>query len=137
MTNEQKNEKTPILVVTSDKWSRDSYVVFEDDEIIGGCIPDEWVGKAYSELLENYSQGELASNTPDDDAMPTREQIAAGMEADFFSENSDVDEFWPEHHILRTGSDYYKYDDDGMCEHIDEDDALELMADVHEKRIGA
>jgi hypothetical protein len=24
-----------------------------------------------------------------------------------------------------------------MCEHIDEDDALELMADVHEKRIGA
>jgi hypothetical protein len=117
-----KTEKTPILVVTSDKWSCDSYVVFEDDTIIGGCIPDEWVSEKYTEASEF------------DDEI-TIEQIAEGMEDDFLSENSDVDEFWPEHHILRTGDDYYTYDDDGMCDHIDEDDALELMPDVREKRI--
>jgi hypothetical protein len=33
---------------------------------------------------------------------------------------------------LRTGNDYYKYDDDGMCKHIDEDDALELMGKMDE-----
>jgi hypothetical protein len=120
MINEQKNEKTPVLVVTSDKWSRDSYVVFDDDTIIGGCIPDEWV----SETLTNL---EIEASDNGDDFDMTREQVASEMEDDFFSDNSDVDEFWPEYHVLRTGNDYYKYDNDGMCKHIDEDDALELM----------
>jgi hypothetical protein len=117
-----KNEKTPILVVTSDKWSRDSYVVFEDDEIINGCIPGEWIEEVYQDASEF------------DDEI-TREQIASGMEDDFFADNTDVDEFWPEYRILRTGDDYYTYTDDGMCSPIDEDDALEIMPAVREKRI--
>jgi len=123
-----KNEKTPILVVTSDKWSRDSYVVFEDDKTIGGCIPDEWVYEEFNEL-----EIDAAENGVENDI--TIKQIASDMEDDFFADNTTVDEFWPEYHILRTGDDYYTYDDDGMCEPIDEDDALELMADVREKRI--
>lgn len=102
---EKQSAKNPILVVTSDKWSRDSYVVFEGEQVIGSCIPDEWVGEKYDEAREH------------DDEI-TREQVASEMEDDFFAENTDVDECWPEHHILRAGRDYYIYTDDGMCSWI-------------------
>jgi hypothetical protein len=130
-----KTDKTPILVITSDNWSQQEYIVFDDDEIIGDCIPNEWVDEVYNELLENYSQGELASNTPDDDSMPNREQVADGMEEDFFSENTDVDEYWPEYGVLRAGDNYYTYTNDGWCSPIDEDDALEILTAVRDQRI--
>lgn len=126
-----KNEKTPILVVTSDTWSQDSYVVFDDDKIIGEAIPDEWVDEAYQEAKREADEfGE------DGDADKiSRDEIASNMEDDFLSDNTSVDEFWPEHHVLRAGDYYYTYTDDGMCSPIDEDDALEIMTDVREKRI--
>lgn len=94
--------KTPILVVTSENWSREGYVVFDDDQIIGGCIPSEWVNQA-------------VEDSDDDD---TRADIEVKMTDDFFRENSKIDRFWSDRHILRTGGDYYSYDDDGMCKYL-------------------
>lgn len=122
-----ETEKTQILVVTNDRWSRDSYVVFEGDKIIGGCIPDEWVSETFSNL-------EMEADDNGDELYKTREQVADDMESDFFTENSDVDEFWSEYGILRAGNNYYTYRDDGTCEPIDEDDALDIIHG-HEKRI--
>ena len=109
-----KTAKTPILVVTSENWSRDSYVVFDDDVIIGWCIPDEWV-------LRSLQAAQ------DEDDIITREAVESGMEDDFFADNTDVDEYWPEHNILKAGDYYYKYSDDGMCTIIDDDDALAII----------
>lgn len=116
--------KTPILLVTSDRWSQDAYVVFDDDQIIGNLIPDEWIGDAYWDALEN-----------DPDA--TRESVAADMEADFWAENSDIDEAWEEHGICRVGDQYFRYRDDGTGRWIDEDEALEDMPEVRERLIAA
>ena len=91
----------PILIVTSDKWARDTYIVFEDDPIAGFCIPDDWIDdRMYA--LECDGETEI-----------TREQLVAEMEKEFFADNSDVDEFWPEYNICRSGDDYYRYDDNG------------------------
>lgn len=117
-----KEQKTPILIVTSDRWSRDSYVVFEGDQIIGWCVPDEWVNSAYDEASENDNE-------------VTREQVEEEMEEEFFSENTDVDECWTEHGICRAGEQYYRYHEDGTGHWIDEDDALEIMQDVKQQRI--
>jgi len=111
--------KTPIILVTSDRWSKDIYVVFDDEQILGYCIPDEWINSRFNNVCEY------------DDKI-TREQVASEMEDDFRNENTDVDEFWPQYNILRAGSDYYRYTDDGMCSEIDEDEAPELMTDVRD-----
>ena len=105
----KKLTKSPIIIVTSDRWSRYPIVVFEDDSIIGGAIPDDWINDAYL----NQENSDL-----------TREQVASSMEAEFVDENSSVDEFWPEYGICRTGDDYYRYNDDGTAKWIGNYDSI-------------
>lgn len=105
--------KTPILLVTSDEWSRDPYVVFEGDKIIGEFIPAEWIDNKYYEAI---GCGEQIS----------RKQIEQSMYDDFFSENSDIDEFWADCQILRVGDEYYKYYNDGTVTSIDSDNNEEI-----------
>lgn len=121
-----KMKKIPILLVNNDKWSRDTYVVFEDTQILGYCIPDEWITRAYNEATETGM--DIADDL-------TREQIADEMESNFFSENCSVEKFWPEHQILMADGDYYSYDDDGTVEYLTDTEALEIMPAVHAARV--
>ena len=124
----ESTPKIPVLLVDNDKWSRDSYVVFEDDQIIGGCIPSEWVDEKFDAICDEARE-------MDEPVEITREQVASEMDADFFAENSDIDEYWPQYHILRAGDNYYRYTEDGMAHFISEDEALEAMPSVQEQRI--
>ena len=102
---------TPIIIVTSDRWSREPYVVFEGEEIIGGAIPEDWISdrmQYLTELGENADRGE----------------VAAEMANNFRADNSRVDDVWPEHMICRSGRDYYRYDSDGMVEWLGDHDNL-------------
>jgi len=110
MTTETK--KIPTIIVTSDRWSRDPFVVFEGDELIGYAITTDRVNVALFKAQES-------------DEEITREQIEASMVDDFNSENDSVDEFWPEHMICRADDDYYKYDADGRAKWIGNLDSIE------------
>lgn len=117
--------KIPVLLVDNDKWSRESYVVFENDPNV---IPEDWIDNAYDDArTQAEDEGE--------EFTATREQITSKMRADFYSENSDIDEYWPQYHILRAGDNYYRYDEDGRADHITEAEALEAMPALHEQRI--
>ena len=106
----KKSELKPEIIVTSDRWSREPYVVFENDKIIGGAIPDDWINDEYL----NQDETDL-----------TRDEIAENMESEFFAENDTVDEFWPEHGICRAGDDYYRYGADGMAKWIGNYDSIQ------------
>ena len=106
----KKSELKPEIIVTSDRWSREPYVVFENDEIIGGAIPDDWINDKY------LNQDETSF---------TRDEIAGNMESEFISENDAVDEFWPVHGICRSGDDFYRYGADGMCKWIGNYDSIQ------------
>ena len=106
----EKSELKPTIIVTSDRWSREPYVVFENDKIIGGAIPDDWINDKY------LNQDETSF---------TRDEIAGNMESEFISENDAVDEFWPVHGICRSGDDFYRYGADGMCKWIGNYDSIQ------------
>lgn len=102
--------KTPMLVVDSDAWSRYPAVFFYDDNVNDFICP-EWVDEEYDRVMEG------AANTGEFEEV-TKEDIATDMENRFFSENSEVSEFWPELHILRAGQNFYRYNEDGTCHFI-------------------
>ena len=106
----KKSELKPEIIVTYDRWSREPYVVFENDKIIGGAIPDDWINDEYL----NQDETDL-----------TRDEIAENMESEFFAENDTVDEFWPEYKICRAGDDYYRYGTDGMAKWIGNYDSIQ------------
>jgi len=97
--------QTPTIIVTSERWSRNPYVVFEGDELIGAAIATDWIETALEEVLGW-------------DSDVTREQVEEEIIAEFVSENDSVDEFSAEHNICRAGDYYYKYDSDGMAKWI-------------------
>lgn len=111
---EEVKTKTPILVITSDSWSRHAFVIFESDKIIGDLIPDNWIDEKYDELREY------------DDKI-TRTDVKTKMEEQFFNENTDVDEFWPQHQICLADDYYYHYFNDGTVKIIDNDDTLNII----------
>jgi len=93
--------KTPVILVDNDIWSMEAYVMFDDDNI-EEMIPSECIEDAYL----------------DDGNGLTREEILAEMVDEFQSENSTVDEFWPEKMVLRTDNKFYRYSEDGMVRYL-------------------
>jgi len=104
-------KRTPILVVTNDKWSRDTYVVFNDDEIIDNLIPSDWIDSRIEKFESEY---------PVD-----RDEIAQGMEEEFFDENDTVDNFWPEKQILQAGTSFYSYTEIGEAKYLGDYDSVD------------
>lgn len=93
--------KTPIILITSDKWSQFPAVVFEGDTLIGGAICTDWINQAEYDTM------------------------ASEMECDFLNDNPAVDQFWAEHMVCRAGNDYYKYDYDGMARYLGNFESIE------------
>lgn len=91
--------RIPILVITSDKWSRTPYVVFADDQIADGLIPKTWIDEMFDK-----------ANSHDDDMFIPREQIVKQVTHDFKMENTPVDSFCSRKHTLVAGGYAYKYD---------------------------
>lgn len=112
--------RIPKLVTTSDSWTTDRFVVFED-EPLQSLIPDEWIEDSYFHACTEYEfNHQFDDEAP---APPTREEIAANMFEQFTSDNSTVDDFWPELMILRTDrGEYYRYTNDGDVIWIEADD---------------
>lgn len=96
-----KKTKKPILIITNDCWAPDPCVIFDDEQPVD-IIPADWVDERYIEL-----DGEIP-----------RDQILNDMMDELFDENDRVDEFWPEKNILRTGDEFYEYDDSGVARYI-------------------
>jgi hypothetical protein len=111
---EKKMEKrAPILVITNDKWSQDTYVVFDDDEIIDNLIPADWID---AKLEETDFAGD-------------RDEIAQSMYDDFFNENDTVDNFWPEKQICQSGISFYQYDADGRATYLGDYESIDEIDD--------
>jgi len=109
-----KTDKTPIIIVTSDRWSRDPYIVFEGDELIGYAIANDWIN---DRLL----------NSCEYDPEITQEKIEKLLVFEFKSENDGVDEFWPERMICRAGDNYYRYDSAGMVKWLGNYDSIDEL----------
>ena len=99
----------PTIIVTNERWSRDPYVIFEGENLIGGAIADDWINDRMAEAGDNVERGDV-------------EEI---MIDEFESENDSVDEFWPEQMICRSGDNYYQYDDGGMAKYIGNFDSID------------
>lgn len=107
--------RKPILVVTSERWGSQTYVIFDDEEIIGDIVSIDWIRDRY-----DYEREE----NPD----ITIEDVEKMMEDEFFEDNSGIDEHYTEQKIVRADDGYYyQYDNDGICSYLDEDDALEIL----------
>lgn len=119
----KKKKPAPILVITSDRWHRDTVVVFDDDHL-DYFILDDWVDQEFEAAQDR-------------DETVTREEVYESMEEEFLSENSTVNEFWPELGILRCeGDEYYSYDydrDSEGCELLGRFDSLE-ECQAHNKK---
>jgi hypothetical protein len=99
--------RTPVLVITSERWTKFPYVVFDDDNF-EDIYPADWLSNAFQEALENGG--------PTD-----RETLLSDAEDEFYQDNTDVSEFDADTHLLHAGGYIYRYDDDGTVELIDEE----------------
>lgn len=106
-------KKSPILVITNDKWSQDTYVVFDTDEIIDNLIPSDWINRR----VEYLNDG---AEYPVD-----RDEIAQIMHDEFFDENDAVDNFWSDKNICQSGDSFYAYDDNGMAKYLGDFDSID------------
>jgi hypothetical protein len=88
----------PAFVVTSEKWSREAVVVSWDEE----WFPEEWVTERMDCIRGEDEIGDTPINYDD---------VKQEMMDEFGSDNESVDEYWPDHGILRTDEGhYYRYD---------------------------
>ena len=97
--------RTPRLILTSDKWSNITVVVFDDDLDID-CIPDDWV---YDRIQQAEDEGREL----------TKEDAIAELIDELHEDNDAVDEYWIDDKVCRCGDDYYKYYDDCTARPID------------------
>lgn len=101
--NEMETVKKPVRVVTDERWSRDTYVMFEGEEVIGTAIREESITEAY--------------NSTEDESV-TREDIAEQLVAEFEHDNPVVGADWPEYGICYAGRYYYRYTEDGVASYL-------------------
>ena len=103
MNEKLLSTKTPRIVLTDERWSSEPVVVFNTDLDID-LIPDDWVNDR------------LQCN----EDTQTRKEIIEDLVDELHEDNMAVDEYWLDDKICRCGKEYYRYDDEGNAQFIDE-----------------
>jgi len=103
MNEKLLSTKTPRIVLTDERWSSEPVVVFNTDLDID-LIPDDWV----NDRLQCNKDTQ------------TRKEIIEDLVDELHEDNMAVDEYWLDDKICRCGNEYYRYDDGGNAQFIDE-----------------
>ena len=96
----------PVRVVNNERWSRDTYVMFDGEDVIGVAIQEESITEAY--------------NSTEEESV-TREDIADQLVAEFERDNPAVEAFWPEYGICYADDYYYRYSSNGRASYLPTD----------------
>lgn len=107
--------RIPAYIVTSDSWSRNTLIIWSDEQI-EDIIPLDFI----NQRVEKSDEG-----ITDDDAL-------AELIDEFESDNDQVDEYWPNIMVCRSGRKYYRYNIDGEAEYIGDYDSLDEMIEENE-----
>ena len=110
--------RTPYIVITSENWSRDSFVLFNDENIVGDGFPEEWINDSISAIEDEARE-------INEEIDVDRQEIVDDMTDRFIRENSEIDEFWTEHMVCRSGDDYWKYYETGEVIYLGEFDSID------------